>query len=140
MSSLKTFLLIPLVFFSMFLSCLHAEMSSTNYKITSMIMSGGGAISSANFNLVSTIGQSPAVGNSTSSNFKIDTGFWYTLLLVKVGDVNGDGQLNLKDVIRALQIITGQTPDEIMKQADADGDGRIGLGEAIFILNKLSGI
>ena len=103
-------------------------------------MSGGGAVSSANFNLVSTFGQSPAGGNSSSSNFRIDPGFWYTLLLVKVGDVNGDGQVNLKDLIRALQIVTGQTPDEIMEEADADGDGRIGLVEAIFILNKLSGI
>ncbi len=101
---------------------------------------GGGAISSANFNLVSTIEQSTAVGNSSSINFRLDTGFWYTLLLVNIGDINGDGELNLKDMITALQIVTGQTPNEIMNQADADGDGRIGLGEAIYILRKLSGL
>lgn len=141
MSNLKIFLLVPVVLLSMFLPSLHAAMSSTNYKITSMVMSsGGGAISSANFNLVSTLGQSTAVGNSSGITFQIDSGFWYTLLLVQAGDANGDGELDLKDVIAVLQIVTGQTPDEIMSQADADGDGRIGLGEAIFLLRKLSGL
>ena len=59
---------------------------------------------------------------------------------IQRGDVNGDGAVNLKDVISALQVVTGQSPDSIMEVADVDGDGRIGLGEAVIILQKLGGI
>ena len=44
----------------------------------------------------------------------------------------GDGIVNLKDVISALQVMTGQTPD-------TNGDGRIGIEEAIIIIRKISG-
>ena len=62
------------------------------------------------------------------------------IVRIQRGDVNGDGTVSLKDVISALQVVTGQSPDSIMKVADVDGDGRIGLGEAVIILQKLGGI
>jgi hypothetical protein len=89
---------------------------------------------------VSTLGQSTPPGNSSSTNYGLDTGFWYTMLVETVGDVNGDGAVNLKDVIAALQIVTGQSPNTIIKEADVDGDGKIGLSEALHILQKLGGI
>lgn len=114
-----------------------AEMSSTNFRIVSSVLSGGGGYaSSASYRLHSTIGQSSPLGHSSSSSFSLDTGFWYTLLQTIMGDVNGDGEVNLVDAITALQVITGQSPAEVLQSADVNGDGVIGLGEAIMILRE----
>lgn len=116
----------------------YALMSSTNFTISSAVISGGGgSISSASFSLTSTTGQSSPLGAISSTSFTLDTGFWNTLLLAIIGDVNGDGDVDLQDVITALQITTGQSPATVIKNADADGDGKIGLGEALHILRKL---
>ena len=56
-----------------------------------------------------------------------------------IGDVNGDGIIDLQDVITALQITTGQSPATIMEQADMDGDGQIGIIEALLLLKQLGG-
>lgn len=93
-------------------------------------------MSSTNFNLTATLGQSSSLGETSSASFNLDSGFWHTLLHTMIGDVNGDGDIDLEDVITALQVTTGQSPATIMKQADMDGDGKIGLIEAIAILNK----
>jgi hypothetical protein len=120
------------------ISTASAEMSSASYRITSTVMSGGGGtMSSASYQLAGTLGQPSPLGSSSSASFAIEPGFWHTLLLIMVGDVNGDGVLGLDDVIIALQVATGMTPDELTRQADADGDGRIGLVEAIWILGEL---
>jgi len=95
-------------------------------------------MSSAYFSLTSTMGQSSPLGTISSTSFDLNTGFWQTLLFAMVGDVNGDDDVDLEDVITALQIVTGQNPTAIVKQADMDGDGKIGLIEAIAILNKLA--
>jgi len=139
MANLKVFLLVPVSLVCLIVSVVNAEMSNANYRITSSVISGGGSVmSSTNYHLMSTIGQSSSIGNSSSTNHHIDAGFWYTMLLNSVGDVNGDGLVNLEDVIAALQAVTGQSPITIFKEADADGDGKIGLVEALHILRKLS--
>lgn len=64
--------------------------------------------------LVLYIMQSSALGNLSSVSYFANTGFWYTLLLtVGIGDVNEDGSVDLEDVITALQVVTGQSPDRI---------------------------
>ena len=63
-------------------------------------------------------------------------------LTMRWGDVNGDGVVNLSDVILALQVMSGMTPtgQNIFMSADINGDGKIGLPEVIYILQKVSGI
>jgi hypothetical protein len=55
------------------------------------------------------------------------------------GDINGDDQVDLRDLIRALQIMSGMWVDNIDKGADVNGDGRIGPEEMIFTTQKISG-
>ncbi|WP_124327689.1 ExeM/NucH family extracellular endonuclease [Desulfonema ishimotonii] len=51
------------------------------------------------------------------------------------GDVNGDGQANLSDVVLILKILAGIGTDENPDMAgDADGNGRPGLPDAIYVL------
>lgn len=95
-------------------------------------------MSSGSFSSVVTVGQSSPLGNSLSDNYRLDTGYWYTVFVT--GDINGDGVADLKDMILALQIVIGESAVEIFLTADVDGDGRIGLAEAIKILGKLGGI
>lgn len=61
------------------------------------------------------------------------------------GDTNGDGNVDLADVILALQVIsgmnsTGVRSDYASSGADVNGDGKIGIEEAIYILQKVSGV
>jgi len=144
MKKTKMLLIAQTVLFCLFASMASAGMSSTSFKIpTSVMSSGGNTMSSENFNMVSTLGQPTVLGNGLSSSYRSYPGFWQTLLLtltIAVGDVNGDGTVNLEDVIATLQTATGQTVESINLEADADGDGRIGVAEAIMILRNLGGL
>lgn len=56
------------------------------------------------------------------------------------GDVNGDGAVNVTDIILALQITTGIRPSSIAPTGDANSDGKIGMIESIIALQKTSGL
>lgn len=62
---------------------LWAQSSSENFTLTkSVIDAGGGASSSANFNLVSAFGQPTPIGVQSSENFTLSAGFLTPLLAV----------------------------------------------------------
>lgn len=62
---------------------LWAQSSSENFTLTkSVIDAGGGAASSANFNLVSAYGQPTPVGLQSSANFTLSAGFLSPRLMV----------------------------------------------------------
>lgn len=62
---------------------LWAQSSSENFTLTkSVIDAGGGASSSANFNLVSAFGQPTPIGVQSSENFTLSAGFLAPLLAV----------------------------------------------------------
>ena len=59
---------------------------------------------------------------------------------VEKGDVDGDGEVNLKDALMSLNITAGRRLLEtIFRQADVNGDGHIGTEDALFILRKIAG-
>ena len=63
----------------------------------------------------------------------------------KVGDINGDGAVDLRDAVVALQTLSGVIPagirnDYASSGADVNGDGKIGMVEVIFILQSLVGL
>ncbi len=63
-----------------------------------------------------------------------------------LGDVNGDGTVNLADAILALKVMAGMNnPDGIATNyptcgADVNCDGKVGLAETIYILKKIAGL
>lgn len=110
-------------------------MSSENYAITNDVLSsGGGNMLSGSYTMQATLGQSSPVGTSSSSTYSNHAGLWH--FLVTLGDVNGDGKVDLIDVIRVLQVLTGQSPGQIYKQSDINGDGKLGAEELIYSLQK----
>lgn len=57
------------------------------------------------------------------------------------GDVNGDGIVNMLDVIRAFQIATGMKPDPTpaeLQAANVDGIGGVTLVDVILLFNKVA--
>ena len=55
------------------------------------------------------------------------------------GDGNGDGKVNLKDAILALQTANGKETSVDRGTADVNGDGKVNLKDAILILKRANG-
>ena len=116
-----------------------AGMESENYRIPRSVQSGGGSfMASENYVAAATLGQASAIGLSLSAGYGVQAGFWNFILMK--GDVNGDGKVDLADLVLCLQVTTGRTPADLHRGADVNGDGQIGLTEAIYILGKASGL
>ena len=67
------------------------------------------------------------------------------LLNICIGDVNGDGAVNLADAILTLKVMTGMNPTGIRinyptSGADANSDGKVSSAEVISALQVLSGL
>ena len=60
--------------------------------------------------------------------------------LATPGNVDGIGNVDLRDVIMSLQVVAGLNPDGVSTAGDSDGDGAVGLAEAIYGLQFVSGI
>jgi len=61
---------------------------------------------------------------------------------IKPGDVDGDGEVKLKDAILAMKVVSGQKADGVKTGADIGnkaGEKKIGVEEVIFIFHKLTG-
>ena len=63
----------------------------------------------------------------------------FTIQPPLMGDISGNGEVNLEDAILALQVVSGLKPS-ITLIGDVNTDNRIGLPEAIYILQEVSGL
>lgn len=52
----------------------------------------------------------------------------------KLGDVNGDGKINVSDVMKVVNVINSGKYDE---KADVNSDGKIDVSDVMFIVNKI---
>jgi hypothetical protein len=57
------------------------------------------------------------------------------------GDLSGEGDVDLTDVVMAQQIMAGIAPaSEVLLSGDVNEDQRIGLEEAVYILQRIAGL
>jgi len=95
-------------------------------------------------------GNLSGTGSMTWEDIRSDKTVTAAFDLIRRGDVNRDGNIDLKDVILAVQITVGAviTPPvirsdnseaEITVCADINGDKKIGLEEAVYDLNAVAG-
>ena len=116
-----------------------ADMGSGNYRISRSVLSGGGGFMvSESYVIGSTLGQASGIGPSSSATYSVQAGFWISILMK--GDLNGDREVDLADLVLSLQVLTGMSPAGLHRGADVDADGQIGLTEAIYILGKAAGL
>ncbi len=86
-----------------------AGQGSANYRLKQDVLAGGGGKSSSvNYTLVAVVGQSSALGASSSAAYNLQAGF------LSVPDTDGDGLRDLAD---------NCTMASNADQFDADGDG-----------------
>ena len=87
-----------------------AEMSSTNYRITTTVVSGGGGpMGSASFQTNGTLGQPSPLADPAdppfSDSYDLYPGFWYTVANIGLtcpGDFNGDRDVDGSDLAEYL--------------------------------------
>lgn len=116
-----------------------AGQASTSYMITEDVISGGGGFGgSVTYMIQTTVGQASPIGNASSLTYSNHAGFWH--FFVTIGDLNGDGFVDLVDVIYGLQVMTDMDAGQLYKKADVDGDGKIGMAEIVYILQKVGGV
>jgi len=110
-----------------------AEMASDNFRITTSVLSGGGApISSINFKINATMGQpSPLMDPLDppySSDYDLYPGFWYTTELESVepceGDFDTDGDVDGSD-LAIFAADFGRTDCSADCPGDFDTDGDV---------------
>ena len=54
------------------------------------------------------------------------------------GDVNGDGSVNVGDIMAVINVMAGQGGDMTLEQADVNGDGSVNVGDIMAIINLMA--
>ena len=127
----------------LFLLPLHL-LGQDNYEVpASVIDAGGGRGSSQNFNLISIVGEAAPDEISSNPNNEVGSGFKYMYTSFgrgEMGDINGDGTIDVLDLVRGvniiLQIPPPPTPLELWA-ADCNGDGVIDVLDLIAMVNVI---
>ncbi|UCE17158.1 MAG: dockerin type I repeat-containing protein [Gemmatimonadota bacterium] len=126
-----------------------AQTANNNFQIrSSSLNSGGGQMASANFGIQYSMGQPIPTGISQGENFAMFAGFQPTYLeefvlpTAERGDVNGDGGINVLDVLAVVNDILGTVPltGDAPIRADCNGDEEINVLDALGIVNVILGI
>ena len=125
-----------------------AQMTSPNFQIrSSTFNSGGGQGSSVNFGVQNSTGQPMPTDISTSPNFGLFAGFQpslldeYILPTAEKGDCNGDGVINIFDILSVVNHIldTIPLPPQAIPLADCNDDGIINILDVLGIVNVVLG-
>ena len=61
-----------------------------------------------------------------------------TAIIVRRGDLNGDGAISIPDLILLIQILQGIAPANAA--ADVNGDGSVNVGDLIRLIQHLQGV
>lgn len=64
----------------------------------------------------------------------------FMVTVIEAGDLDQNFNVELYDVVLALQVVVGYQPEGVPKESDLNADGKIGLAEAIYVLQKLAGL
>jgi len=109
----------------------NAQIEIVDYSIDG----GGGMSSGGNFTVQTTMGQPDAGPELTGGNFTVTGGNGAEPEIV-LGDVNGDGEVNLLDVAPFVDAVTDGT---YVAAADINQDGSVDLLDVAPFVNLLSG-
>lgn len=60
------------------------------------------------------------------------------VVLIEIGDVNGDGEVNVGDIVTVCNFMAGKGTVS-QQQADVNGDGEVNVGDIVTICNIMAG-
>jgi hypothetical protein len=85
---------------------------------------------------ISYTGDQPVLISASSAGYEAEK---INLSVINRGDVNGDGEINVADVVAIIRIVFGwDTPEEWQLVAmDANCDGSLDIGEAVYLINYI---
>ncbi len=116
--------------------------SADNVRIDWQVLSSGGTEGSSTlFKLNGTLCQI-AIGEGTTTNFKLSAGFWQNFgtgsCCDKPGDANNNGAVQITDVSFVINFLYkhGPTPP-CRSEADANGNNAIQITDVSYIINFL---
>ena len=134
-----------------------AAMGSANFDLSWNVMGGGGgSMLSSSYRMGSTVGQ--ITGMSTSTNYKLQAGFWVTgdacgLAVVPLPgsanaptdpdndciyeDLNGNGRLDFADVVLYFNQMTWIAANEPVSAFDLNKNGRIDFADIVALFNEI---
>jgi hypothetical protein len=137
--------LVPCALF-LFLVCSVAVFADNNSpkageQLKWQVVSGGGTTvgSSTNYRLSTTLGQT-AIGLGSSTSYKINQGFQqsFTVTAYKCGDANGDGSVDISDVVFLIAyIFSGGSAPSPLLAGDANCDNAVDISDAVFLFEKI---
>ena len=83
------------------------------------------------------------VTKGTVEKYKATDGWnWFgqILELFDTGDVNGDGQVGIADIVAVTNVMASITTDaDVKARADVNGDGQVGIADIVAITNIMAG-
>lgn len=115
-----------------------AEGQDASHKIDWDVMdSEGGNLSSNQFLLLNSLGQ-PPIGESNGGKFSMGNGYWYLFQSFIAGDINGDGVVDIADVVYIANYIlkSGPAPKPFWA-GDVNCDTWINLSDPIYLANYI---
>ncbi len=121
-----------------------SDESKAGEKIEWQVISSGGTNgSSTNFGLQGTVSQT-AIGPGTSTNFKLNSGFWqnFTAFVCdcKPGDANGSGVHNIQDITYLINFLykSGMAPKPYqICSGDANCNCSVNIQDVTYLINYL---
>jgi hypothetical protein len=126
----------------LFLVCSAAVFADNNSpkageQLKWQVVSGGGTTigSSTNYRLSTTLGQT-AVGLGSSTSYKINQGFQQNFATTyKCGDANGDGSVDISDVVFLIAyIFSGGSAPSPLLAGDANCDSAVDISDVVYLI------
>lgn len=116
------------------------DTSSTpqNYHIPWSVLNGGGTnMASTGYKAMVSSAQS-VIGTSQSTNYQLQMGYWYGGKPFVCGDVNGNGKVELTDIVYLITFLYkfGPAPDPLYC-ANTNGDGNVNVADIVYLVSYL---
>ncbi|UCE19262.1 MAG: T9SS type A sorting domain-containing protein [Gemmatimonadota bacterium] len=125
-----------------------AQRATHNLRVKAYVLSSSGqTVRSPDFKARNTLGQPTPIGTSFSPGFRVTAGLQPitmqrgAVLTAETGDINGDGSIDVLDIVVVVNHILGtQTlTGEALDRANCNGDDVIDILDALSIVNVILG-
>ena len=113
--------------------------SRQGYEMVTDVIDGfGGESESPNFKIpVNSGGQSSAIGISVGTSYMAKAGYVYSSLVYH-GDANGNGVIDLGDIVYLITYLYKSGPEPIpMEAGDVNCSGIVELGDIVYLITYL---